>query len=103
VNYRLNTRDEVSTDILKAAEWYEQQQPGLAADFVAELRDSIRSLRINPLLYRIRHTKHRIRWVLLHRFPYRIVFVVDDNTITILAVTHAKSQDRHWRERVKME
>ena len=101
MSYRLNVRPEVSTDILEAAEWYERQQPSLGADFAAEVRQSVRSLRVNPLLYQIRHTKYRVRWVLLHRFPYRIVFVVDDDVITILAVTHAKRHDRHWRERAK--
>lgn len=101
MSYRLNARPEVSTDILEAADWYEHQQPGLGADFAAEVRQSIRSLRVNPFLYQIRHTKHRVRWVLLHRFPYRIVFVVGGEVITILAVTHAKRHDRHWRERAK--
>lgn len=101
MSYRLNALPEVAADILEAAEWYERQQPGLGADLVTEIRQSIRSLGLNPLLYRIRHTKWRVRWVLLHRFPYRIVFVVDDEVITILAVTHAKRHDRHWRERAK--
>jgi len=103
MKYRLKSRPEVSTDILEAADWYERQQPGLGADFAREVRENIRSLRVNPLLYRIRHTRYRVRWVLLRRFPYRIVFVVDDNVITILAVTHAKSHYRHRRERKKSE
>ncbi|MEI6082917.1 MAG: type II toxin-antitoxin system RelE/ParE family toxin [Verrucomicrobiota bacterium] len=101
MSYRLNARPEVSPDILEAADWYERQQPDLGADFVREVRHSIQSLRVNPLLYRIRHAKWRVRWVLLHRFPYQIVFVVDGELITILAVMHAKRHDRHWRERAK--
>jgi plasmid stabilization system protein ParE len=101
MSYRLDARPEVSTDILEAADWYESRQPGLGADLVREVRQTIRSLRVNPLLYRIRHARYRVRWVLLHRFPYRIVFVVDDEVITILAVTHAKRHDRHWQERMK--
>ena len=57
-------------------------------------------MRVNPLPYRIRHTRHRIRWVLLRRFPYRVVFVVDGGVITILAVTHTKRHDAYWRGRV---
>ena len=101
MNYRLNACPEVSTDILEAAEWYERQQAGLGADFVREVQQNIQSLRVNPLLYRLRHTTYRVRWVLLRRFPYRIVFVVEHNTITVLAITHAKRHDRHWRERAR--
>ena len=99
MTYRLNARPEVSTDIFAAAEWYDRQQTGLGTDFVHEVRQSIQSLCVNPLLYRFRHTVGRVRWVLLHRFPYRIVFTVEHETITVLAVTHAKRHDRHWRER----
>src|SRR5438094_623627 len=101
MTYRLRARPEVSTDILEAADWYEHKQPGLGADFSSEVRQAVQSLRVNPLLYRIRHAKWRVRWVLIHRFPYRIVFVVEEDVITILAVTHAKRHDRHWHERAK--
>jgi mRNA-degrading endonuclease RelE of RelBE toxin-antitoxin system len=101
MSYRLNARPEVSKDIFEAADWYESQQPGLGADLVREVRQTIKSLRVNPLLYRIRHAKYRVRWVRLHRFPYRIAFIVDGEIITILAVTHSKRHDRHWRERAK--
>jgi toxin ParE1/3/4 len=99
MTYRLSARPEVATDILEAVDWYERQQPGLGAEFTDELRRSVRSLRVNPLLYRIRHTSYRVRWVLAHRFPYRIVFVVDGNVITILGVTHTKQDERHWKSR----
>ena len=99
MTYRLRARPEVTADILKAVDWYERQRPGLGAKFADELRRSVRSLRVNPLLYRIRHTRHRVRWVLAHRFPYRIVFVVDDDVITILAVTHTKQYEQHWKSR----
>ncbi len=99
MTYRLSARPEVTTDILKAVDWYERQQPGLSAKLVEELRRNVRSLQVNPLLYRIRHTRYRVRWVLAHRFPYRIVFMVDDDVITILAVTHTKQDDRHWEGR----
>jgi plasmid stabilization system protein ParE len=100
MTYRLSARPEVTADILKVVDWYERQQPGLGAEFADELRRSVRSLRINPLLYQIRHTRHRVRWVLVRRFPYRIVFVVDGDLITVLAVTHAKQHERHWKGRV---
>jgi plasmid stabilization system protein ParE len=100
MTYRLSARSEVTADILEAVDWYERQQPSLGTEFADELRRSVRSLRINPLLYRIRHTRYRVRWVLAHRFPYRIVFVVDDDVITILAVTYTKRDERHWKGRV---
>jgi toxin ParE1/3/4 len=100
MTYRLSARPEVVTDVLEAVDWYEAKQPGLGEEFAEELRRSIRCLQVNPLLYHIRHTRYRVRWVLVHRFPYRIVFVVDGAVIIILAVTHAKQHERHWEHRV---
>jgi plasmid stabilization system protein ParE len=100
MTYQLTVRPEVISDISEAIDWYERQQPGLGEQLTDELRKCIRSLRINPLLYRIRHTRNRVRWVLIRRFPYRVVFVVEGSAITILAVTHAKRHDRHWKGRV---
>ena len=101
MTYRLRARPEVESDILEAAGWYERQQSGLGSDFAREVRRAIRSLKVNPLLYRIRHTEYRVRWMLLDRFPYRVVFVVERKVITLLAVTHAKRHDRHWRDRAQ--
>lgn len=100
MSYKLRARPEVRTDIFEAAEWYEQQQSGLGTDFSREVRQAIRSLKINPFLYRIRHPKHQVRWVILQRFPYRVVFVVEGEVVSVLAVTHAKRHDRHWQERL---
>ncbi len=101
MTYRLLARPEVESDILEAVRWYESRQNGLGLEFAQEVRQAIRSLKINPLLYRLRHKKYRVRWTLLDRFPYRIVFVVERKVITLLAVTHAKRHDRHWRQRTQ--
>jgi toxin ParE1/3/4 len=100
MTYRLKVQPEAVADILEAVDWHERQQSGLGATLADEIRFGVRSLRINPLLYRIRHTQYRVRWMLLHRFPYRIIFVVESDLITVLAVTHTKRHDKHWKDRV---
>jgi len=100
MSYQVRARPEVRTDLVEAAEWYERQRSGLGAEFSREARQAIRSLKVNPFLYRIRHPKHQVRWMLLQRFPYRIVFIVEGEVVSVLAVTHVKRHDRHWKERL---
>ena len=100
MSHRLFVRPEVETDIREAAEHYEREaSPELAKDFVREVRKAIRRITENPLLFLVRHKRLQVRWAFPKRFPYRIVFVVDGDVITVLCVVHAKRHDRVWRGR----
>ncbi|HVN79655.1 MAG TPA: type II toxin-antitoxin system RelE/ParE family toxin [Terriglobia bacterium] len=98
MNYQLRVRPQVESDIDAAAQWYEGQQPGLGIEFVTEIHEAIGRLTVNPLRSPIRHRLYPLRWVFPNRFPYRIVFLVEETVITILCVVHAKRHDRIWKE-----
>jgi plasmid stabilization system protein ParE len=100
MSYELRVRPQVESDIDAAAQWYEGQQPGLGREFVAAIREAMKRLTVNPLLYPTRHRHYPLRWMFSNRFPYRIVFLVDGNIITVLCVVHAKRHDRVWKERL---
>jgi plasmid stabilization system protein ParE len=99
VTYRLKIRADALTDIEKALRWYNERESGLGAQFAREVLQAIDSLPGNPLLYRIRHKRKNIRWKLLDRFPYRVVFRLTDDLITVIAVLHSARHERHWRNR----
>jgi len=87
-------------DIEKSAEWYDQRQSGLGVKFVRAIRLTIGRLLNNPLMYRVRSRRFRVRWCLPARFPYRIVYRVDGEMVTIVAVLHSMRHDHEWRKRV---
>ena len=97
VTYRLEVRPEALSDIEAAARWYDEQQSGLGSEFLQAAVAAIDALPNHPLIYRVRHKRRNIRWKLLDRFPYRIVFRITDDLITIVAVLHSARHDRHWR------
>ena len=76
----------VEADAADAAEWYERQQAGLGAAFVAAYRDRLRQLPDEALLYAVRF--HDIRRVNLSRFPYGIFYSVVDDGVVVLGVLH---------------
>ena len=100
MKYRVVVRPEVDDDLREAESWYEQQRAGLGAEFQEEVRAAISSLPGNPLLYRARHRLMQVRWLHPRRFPYRIIYRVNNDTVTIFAVLHAARHDRHWRQRI---
>jgi len=101
MSYQLFVRPEVDADITEAETWYEQRQEGVGKDFTRTVRNAIGQLPKNPLLYRLRHRRLGIRWFYPPRYPYRIVYRIEGQSIVVLALLHAKQHDRHWLKRAQ--
>jgi len=101
VTLTLVVRPEVDDDLLQAEEWYDQQEPGLGQKFLKDVFETINRLLQNPFLYYKRYPRPQVRWVYTHRFPYRIIFSVIDNTVIVYAVIHGARHDRYWKTRLE--
>lgn len=99
MTYRLEMRPDALVDIEEAARWYDERQSGIGAEFAREVIEAIETVLKNPLSYRLRHKRKNVRWKLLDRFPYRIVFRITEDLITVVAVIHSVRHDRHWKRR----
>jgi plasmid stabilization system protein ParE len=85
-------------DILAAAEWYDDQQPGLGEDLVREVNSVIRSLADSALTHRIRFAD--VRRAGLKRFKeYGIFYFVHGGAVIVFSVFHGKRHPRWLRER----
>ena len=100
MSYRLVIRPAALADIQEAAEWYDDQDQGLGKDFARAVFEAIDSLPANPLIHRLRDRRRNVRWLLTHRFPYRIAYQMEDELITIFAVLHTARHERNWKRRI---
>ena len=100
--WHVEFRPEVENDVDRAAKWYEDKQPGLGANFIDDIIRVFDSLAENPLLNCRRHSSKDIRWKFAARFPYRIIYEVDEanRSVIVAAVLHAARADVHWRRRL---
>lgn len=91
----------VENDVASAALWYESKQAGLGHAFVDEVVQVWRELTENPLLAARKHPTKNLRWRYPARFPYRIIYEVDESArlVLVLRVVHAAQDDSGWRER----
>ena len=80
MSYNLEIRPHALADIVEAATWYDEREPGLGIQFVSAIRDAIGNLPVNPLAHRLRNRLRNVRWFLPSRFPYRIVYRVKGNS-----------------------
>jgi plasmid stabilization system protein ParE len=68
-------------DIVEAPRWYEDQHEGLGAEFTFEINRTIDSLAEQALLFRVRYRRKNVRWTFPRRFPYRICYYVEAQTV----------------------
>ncbi len=88
-----------SQDIREAANWYNEQSPGLGKRFTAAVRKTIRFIRKNPTAVAVRYDDTRT--ALLDTFPYMVHFTIDEQKklIIISAVLSTHRDSGIWKER----
>jgi plasmid stabilization system protein ParE len=86
-----------SVELADAQDWYERESPGLGECFRAEVDVTIKRLSVSPLQFAVIHK--RVRRALLRRFPYMLFFVVDGETLWVIACFHASRDPRIWQQR----
>lgn len=93
--WRVRFSFRVEEDVASAALWYEAKQAGLGHAFVDEVAWVWRELAENPLLAARKHPTKNLRWRYPERFPYRIIYEVDESSrvVIVLRVVHAARRD----------
>jgi plasmid stabilization system protein ParE len=94
----LIVRPEAETELAQAFEWYESRIPGLGLDFIRVVDRLFNSILRNPLMYPVVYKA--VRRALMQKFPFEAFFLVEPDTVVIIAVFHAKRNPQSWRERI---
>jgi len=89
---------EAEAEFEAAVAWYEARATGLGLDFTTELWEAIRLAEAMPLAWPLMEPD--IRRVLLNRFPYGVLYALDEDRLHILAAscTCAVSQATGWHD-----
>ncbi len=90
-------------DLLEARQFYENQAAGLGARFVDEVDLVVQLIQAHPELGAPygspeRSTMPLRRWS-LHRFPFYLVYTIEDDSIIVLATAHQRRRPGYWRNR----
>lgn len=94
---RLAVRVAAEADIGRAARWYEAELPGLGAEFLESVQDSVAAILESPLMYPA--VEGDIRRAIMRRFPFMVYFTLDDDVVSVLAVLHGRRNPDSWRAR----
>ena len=89
---------EAHAEFNEAAIYYCDKSPSLASAFLTEIENAIEKIVENPELYR--EIDEDIRRCLTRRFPYAVLYTIENNYILILAVMHCSREPWYWRHRL---
>lgn len=88
---------EADEEFNEAIDYYENNEPGLGYDFSIEVHSSIQNIVNFPTAWP--GLQDDIRRCLVKRFPYGVVYSIEQNGIFILAIMHLRRHPDYWKNR----
>jgi len=88
---------EAEEEFLAAIDYYEDREVGLGYDFSAEVFAAIRNIVNYPDAWPV--IEEDIRRCLVNRFPFSVLYSIEQSGIFILAVMHLRRHPDYWRHR----
>jgi toxin ParE1/3/4 len=84
-------------EFVESIDYYESCSSGLGYDFSFEVLSSIEAILQHPLAWPA--IESDIRRCLVNRFPFGILYAVENQSIFILAVMHLHRKPGYWHDR----
>ena len=86
------------SELDEAIHWYAQQAPGLGDSFLVEFLRTIQLIERHPNGWH--PLSNQTRRCRLRRFPYGVIYNINQDDILVLAVAHLHRRPAYWHGRV---
>lgn len=83
----------------ESKEYYKLQQRSLGARFEKEFKEVIARIKQYPEAWPLE--RDGIRRCIFHKFPYKVLYHIDDDVIIILAVANMHREPNYWIDRIE--
>ena len=97
MKYRVIIRPEAEDDLKEAYSWYEDKRIELEHDFLLQVDAGLNFIARNPNIHPIEYKGTRKH--LIKRFPYKIIYLVENDRIIVIAVIHGRRSPALVRRR----
>lgn len=91
---------EAEAEMVEAAKYYNEQQRGLGSDFLDKMDAAADEIAADPLRFGFYRDSRNIRSIRLERFPYRLLFAVEPDRVSVVAVAHLHRRPDYWKHRL---
>lgn len=91
--------DEAEADYRSGIDFYAEESVEVARAFAREFRAVIGLLRERPLIGapHVEGTRRKV----LTRFPYAVVYDVEEDRVVVIAIAHHSRDPEYWLDRLK--
>jgi hypothetical protein len=88
---------EAEAEFNRAIDYYEEVEPGLGFDFAIEVQLAIQRSVTFPKAWPFIEVE--IRRCLVRRFPFGILYSIENGGISVIAVMHLHRMPEYWKHR----
>ncbi|MBN2150606.1 MAG: type II toxin-antitoxin system RelE/ParE family toxin [Candidatus Lokiarchaeota archaeon] len=88
---------EAEKEMNEAIEFYNSRAKNLGSDFLLEVEKKIKIIEDNPFKWPI--IEEDVRRCLLQRFPFGIMYAIEFDQISIIAIANLKRKPGYWKGR----
>ena len=86
-------------EFTEAVRWYETRRPSLGAELYDAVTATIDGIERQPEIGATAYVDPKSRRVPVARFPYHVVYRLENDEIVILAIAHMKRRPGFWKHR----
>ncbi len=98
MKYKVIVRPEAEDDLKAAFSWYEDNRVGLGYDFLLQVNAGLNFIMKNPEIHPIEYKGTRKH--IIKRFPYKSIYLIEEEKIIVLAVIHGKRSPDLLKKRI---
>ncbi len=85
-------------ELVEAASYYQSISPRLGVSFIEEVGTTIDRILLQPTAWTRVSTHHRRS--LTRRFPFGVIYTIDDDEIVVVAVMNLRREPNSWKNRI---
>jgi len=98
---KLIIKEGVYDDLTAIVNWYENQSANLGVNFLEEWENTLKVISKNPSIFQLQYKEFRHSKIL--RFPYLIIFEIDNSEVIVYAVIHSyRKPAKRYKKRRKI-
>ena len=97
---KIYVRPAALDELDRAWSWYEEQRLGLGDEFRACVDAALEAAARDPRAYP--RVEGELRRVLVRRYPYAVMYLVEADRVEVIAVFHGARDPREWRRRKRL-
>jgi toxin ParE1/3/4 len=89
---------EALVEYSEAVKYYAEQRTDTAQAFINAIEDAVYRIRESPDRYVV--VDEDVRKCMTRKFPYGILYVIEQNYVLILAIMHCSREPGYWKNRI---